>query len=49
MAISCSIFGDNNDDDNDFGQLRFSIEHDLIAGQSMGISITDGSAEIREG
>lgn len=48
MAISCSIFGNNNDDDNDFDQLRFSIEHNLIAGQSMGISITEGSAEIRE-
>lgn len=49
MMVSCSIFGDDDKDiDEELGRLSFDMEFDLIAGQSMGLAIRDGQANIVE-
>lgn len=46
MAVSCSLFGDD-EQNGGIDQIRFNIETELIAGQTMRVSMGDGSSQFR--
>lgn len=47
MTISCSLFGGDDEGEGGIDQIRFNIETELIAGQTMRVSMGEGSSQFK--